>query len=287
MAHRIALTALLCASIASATAPDLSEGFFLNANSVILFLGDSITANGGYLKDLQAAIQRKFPGAKAKFVNAGISGEAMPGLLRRVDSVLEVNKPTLVFSSYGMNDGGYNPLDAGKLKAYHDGLVTLRASVAKVGAPLILMTPTAFDSLTALPLIVNAPPYSFKKFYRNYDSVLTAYGNTVAGFRAPDQMVIDIQNPLRIWAAAKRKTAPAFAWTAEGVHPTAEGHQVMADAIFAALFQPITDIPAAKAAARVRTGTTHARYLANGARAGITASPGFAPGIPSGSLPPR
>ena len=141
MAYRIALTALLCASIASASAPDLSEGFFLNANSVILFLGDSITANGGYLKDLQAAILKKFPGAKAKFVNAGVSGEAMSGLLKRVDNVLAANKPTLVFSSYGMNDGGYNPLDAAKLKSYHDAVATLKAKTDSLHVPLILMTP--------------------------------------------------------------------------------------------------------------------------------------------------
>ncbi|GEM_PF-4543332 len=159
---------------------------------------------------------------------------------KRLDSVVQADKPSLVFSSYGMNDGGYNPIDSAKLKSYHDAVAFMLATVTKAGAPLILMTPTAFDSLIAVPLIVSAPPFSFKKFYRNYDSVLTAYGNSVITFRAPDQVVLDIQNPMRIWAKAQRKTNPTFAWTAEGVHPTPDGHQVMADAIFAALFPPVS-----------------------------------------------
>ena len=232
----------LTLSVSSASTPDLSESFFGNSANVILFLGDSITAAGGYIDDLQAAILKKFPKLKAKFVNVGISGESMPGLMKRLDGVLAANKPTLVFSTYGMNDGGYNPLDAGKLKAYHDSIATLLAKVEKAGAPLILMTPTAFDSLTGAPLIVDAPPYSFKHYFRGYDAVLTAYGNSVFTFKSPTQMVIDIQNPLRVWAKTQRRTNPTFAWTAEGVHPTAAGHQVMADAIFAALFPPTTSV---------------------------------------------
>lgn len=258
--------ALLLISLASASKPDLSEAFFLNGDSVILFLGDSITANGGYLKGLQTALLKRHPGMKAKFVNAGISGEAMPGLLKRADSVLRVNKPDLVFSSYGMNDGGYNPMSPAKLKSYQDGVATLKAKVDALGVPLILMTPTAFDSLTAVPLIVPAPPYSFRKFYANYDSVLTAYGNTVAGFRAADQMVIDIQNPLREWAKAKRKTEPDFAWTSEGVHPTAAGHQLMADAIYAALFPAPSALARRGIPSRTVPGLAGSGYSANGAR---------------------
>lgn len=258
--------AALLATYASAAAPDLSQAFFLNANTVILFLGDSITANGGYIKDLQAALTKRFPGMKAKFVNAGVSGESMSGLLKRVDSVLAKKKPSLVFSSYGMNDGGYNPLDTAKLRKYRDALVILQAAAAKVHAPLILMTPTAFDSLTAVPLIVDAPPYGFKKFYRKYDSVLIAYGNSVIGLRGPEQMVIDIQNPLRAWAREKRKTGPAFAWTAEGVHPVPDGHQVMADAIFAALFPANTALRTSlPASSFARKG--YGAYKINGARA--------------------
>jgi lysophospholipase L1-like esterase len=222
-------------SISSAMAPDLSEAFFNNPKTVILFLGDSITNNGGYINALQAALLKKFPKLAAKFINVGKSGEAMPGLMKRVDSLLLSNKPNLVFSMYGMNDGGYNPLDANRLRAYHDSIATIVAKVTKLGAPIILMTPTAFDSLTALPLILDAPPYSFKKFYRNYDSVLTAYGNSVKTFQSPTQMVIDMQTPLRIWAKTQRVKTPNFAWTAEGVHPNAAGHQVMADAIYTAL----------------------------------------------------
>jgi lysophospholipase L1-like esterase len=262
----------LMLSLSSAKTPDLSAAFFNNPQTVILFFGDSITASGGYLRDLRAALLKKFPGLKAKFVNSGVSGESMPGLMKRVDSVLNANKPSLVFSTYGMNDGGYNPLNAGKLKAYHDSIATLLAKVAKTGAPLILMTPTAFDSLTGAPLIVDAPPYSFKKYYRGYDAVLTAYGNSVFTFQAPDQMVIDIQNPLRKWAKAQRLTDPEFAWTAEGVHPTPAGDQAIADAIFAGLFPAPSDLIANRGAIPdagqgSRRPASGQRFSANGATA--------------------
>ncbi|MDB5051872.1 MAG: family lipolytic protein [Fibrobacteres bacterium] len=272
---KTALIALaLSLSISSANTPDLSETFFNNANSVILFLGDSITADGGYIRDLQALLLKKFPKLKARFVNVGISGESMPGLMKRLDGVLSTNKPSLVFSTYGMNDGGYNPLNAANLKAYHDSVATLLAKVTKAGAPLILMTPTAFDSLTAVPLIVNAPPYYFKSFFRGYDSVLTAYGNSVFTFKSSTQMIIDIQNPLRVWAKAQRRTNPTFAWTAEGVHPTPAGHQVMADAIFAALFPPPSDLRIAQPSRTIRTLAGRGEFSVNGARSRQQAHPG-------------
>jgi lysophospholipase L1-like esterase len=235
---RIVLAFTLSVGTARAAAPDLSETFFNSSGTVILFLGDSITRNGGYINELKARLLQRYPGMKAKFVNAGISGENMTKLMARVDGVLAAEKPDLVFSSYGMNDGGYNPMSDTRFKAYRDNNTALLARVAKAGAPLILMTSTPFDSLTAAPMIVDNPPYKFKAFYRNFDSVLTAYGDWLKTLRSSDQVVIDLQTPVKTWAKEQRVKNPKYAWTSDGVHPNAEAHKIIGQAIYAALFTP-------------------------------------------------
>lgn len=259
-----------CLSFGSvqAAAPDLSAAFFNNAQSVIVFLGDSITHNGGYIKALQAALLLKYPGMKAKFVNAGVSGENLTKLMVRLDSVLKAEKPDLVFSSYGMNDGGYNPMSEDRFKTYRDLNVKLAATVRKTGSEFIYMTSTPFDSLTAVPLIVDQPPYGFKQFYRNFDSVLTAYGDFLLGLRSPDQMVIDLQRPMRAWAREQRLKDPKYAWTAEGVHPIDEAQKQMGKIIYDALFSPAAIVSERAAPAARPLRFTPGLFLLNGAAVG-------------------
>ena len=256
---RLRLPALcaLCALAAHASAPDLSEGFFSNADNVILFLGDSITAAGGFITDLQTLIQGKYPGTKAQFVNGGKSSETVAGLTEqnhpgprpllfdRLDSVLNATKPKLVFACYGMNDGIYAPFDSTRFKAYRDGIARLQAAIAKTGAPLIIITPPVFDSLEGAKtkLIVDKAPFGYLTPYRDYDSVLAAYGTWLLTQRSANQMVVDLHGPMLKWVLTQRKTNPSFTWTPDAIHPDAAGHQVMAQAIFDGIFAPVTAIP--------------------------------------------
>src|SRR6185436_13719584 len=81
-------------------------------------------------------------------------------------------------------------------------------------------------------------PYKFKAFYRNFDQVITAYGDWILSQRSADQLAIDLQTPVKKWVREQRLKDPKYAWTAEGVHPNAAAHKIIGQAIVAALFTP-------------------------------------------------
>ena len=97
----------------------LWSGILLRANSgesetVILFLGDSLTAGYGVMKEdsYPSCIEReiKNSGIQARVINAGISGNTTAGGLRRVDWYFKQRIDVLVIA-LGANDGlrGINP----------------------------------------------------------------------------------------------------------------------------------------------------------------------------------
>lgn len=248
------IAVFLAFTCAHAGSPDLSEGFFNDPNKVIVFFGDSITANGGYINALKALLLKRFPSMKAVVVNRGKSSETVAGLTEsdhpgprpvlfdRLAEELRTYRPNLIFACYGMNDGIYHPYAEERMAPYRAGIQKLLAEAAKSGAPVILLTPPPFDSLGGLSKLKSAPPYGYKTPYRNYDSVLTAYGEWLLDLDGPAQMVIDIHAPVESLAVAERKKNPGFTLTSDGIHPGTTGHQWMAAAINDGLFAAPTGL---------------------------------------------
>ena len=280
MRFRKMMVLVLVLALAGQTAPDLSERFFNNSGSVIVFLGDSITHAGGYINDLKALIVKRYPQSKAKFVNQGKASETVSGLTEnghpgprpvvfdRLDTVLAAEKPDLVIACYGMNDGIYHPYQTARAKAFQDGIQRLIRDVRATGAEIILATPPVFDSLQAANsdrlATGNDTAYKWTNAYRNYDSVLTAYSAWELSLRSAEQMVVDIHGPMLSWVKAQRKLDPKFTWTGDGIHPGAEGHQVMADALYAGMFSPVTGARILRS--RPREQASPRRYFLNGRR---------------------
>src|SRR5690349_6578311 len=81
----------------------------LKAGDRIVFLGDSITAGRarapvGYIRVLEAELNKRHPDLKIECIVAGISGNKVPDLQRRVDNDVVAKKPTIVFIYIGIND---------------------------------------------------------------------------------------------------------------------------------------------------------------------------------------
>jgi acyl-CoA thioesterase-1 len=113
------------------------SAFAANDETVIVVLGDSLTAGFGVLANaafparLQAALREA--GANARVVNAGVSGDTSAGGLARIDWVL-VDEPDLVIVELGANDGlrGLSPND---MEANLDAILT---RLADKGIPAVL-----------------------------------------------------------------------------------------------------------------------------------------------------
>jgi acyl-CoA thioesterase-1 len=80
----------------------------VNANPVILVLGDSLSAEyglprgSGWVKLLEQELHKQ--GSNYSVFNASISGETSSGGLTRLPTLLESKKPELVFLELGAND---------------------------------------------------------------------------------------------------------------------------------------------------------------------------------------
>lgn len=181
------------------------------ATRTVVFFGDSLTAGYG-LEDpstqaYPAIIQKKIDqaGLPWRVVNAGLSGETSAGGLRRVDWILR--QPVDVFVlELGGNDGlrGIPPgATAANLQAIIDRVR------AKCPAARIILAGMA------------APPNMGEDFTRAFAAVFPALAEKN-------------QVPLIPFLLEGVVGKPGLD-QADGIHPTAEGHAVVADTVWSVL----------------------------------------------------
>jgi lysophospholipase L1-like esterase len=115
----------------------------------IVFLGDSITQGGGgkegYITRIKNALDEKAKDLGIEVVNAGISGNKVPDLQRRVEKDVIAKKPTIVFIYIGINDvwhGENDPKRGTMPDAFESGLREVIGKIKDSGARVILCTPT-------------------------------------------------------------------------------------------------------------------------------------------------
>jgi lysophospholipase L1-like esterase len=201
----------------------------------ILFLGNSITYAGGYVSDVEAYFKVYYPGRQIEFINAGLPSETVSGLSEpghaggkfprpdlheRLDRVLRLTKPDLVFACYGMNDGIYMPFDEERFQKFKDGIDWLHRTVESAGVKIIHVTPPVFDGLRGKNKV--------------YATVLDRYSDWLLKQRkAAGWKVVDVHYPMKKYLEAHRKVDASFgidgfALANDGVHPGDAGHWLMA-----------------------------------------------------------
>ena len=181
----------------------ISRGFSQEKSKTILFFGDSITAGYGLDREesFPALIEEKIDslGYSYKVVNAGLSGETSAGGLRRIDWVAQQQIDIFVLE-LGGNDG-LRGIDPQATKQNLIGIIDI-----------------------------------VKKKYPNAEIVLT-------GMQAPPNMGITYTTEFKniFFEIAEQKDVHFFPFILEdvagieelnqpdGIHPTAEGHRVIAD----------------------------------------------------------
>ena len=113
---------------------DTPKDLQLKAGDTIVAIGDSITAGGGYLRDIDAVLAQQYPDLKIpKVVNKGISGQKAEDLVKRFDKDVVQQKPAFVTISIGINDVWHRlnkPHDEKILAAYKEnvGKMVMRPS---------------------------------------------------------------------------------------------------------------------------------------------------------------
>jgi lysophospholipase L1-like esterase len=107
-------------------AEDAPKELRIKPRDKVAFMGDSITAGGGYVRLAAAVIRDKYPDHKLpSFVNAGVSGQKAENMAARFENSMQLtNKPAWTFINVGINDVWHrlkDPHDPAILGAYEDG----------------------------------------------------------------------------------------------------------------------------------------------------------------------
>ena len=203
----------------------------------ILFLGDDITFNGGWVVEVESAIRAQKGYARVSIVNMGLPSETVSGLSEpghaggsftrphlknRLPQILTQYKPTLVIAQYGMNDGIYLPLDQNRFKAFQDGIINLRNDCIKSGAKIILLTPSLYA------------PEKFPQVME-YEKVLQAYSAWMVAQRKAGWQVVDVHSRLLLEYNNAKRADPKFIYANNGVHPTEKGNSLIARSVWGGL----------------------------------------------------
>ena len=194
---RTLAAALLALVLALAAVP-------AHAEPVIVALGDSITAGLGVAADeaypalLEVRLRRD--GYAYRVVNAGVSGDTTAGGLRRVDWVLRA-RPEIVILALGANDGlrGQPP------QTTRENLEAIVTRLQTAGARVLLAG-------------MRMPPNYGEAFTRQFEAVFPAVAR-----RAHVALV-----PFLLDGVAADPTLNQ----ADGLHPNAAGHRVIADRLW-------------------------------------------------------
>lgn len=175
-----------------------------HAEPVIVALGDSLTSGLGVAADeaypalLQVRLRRG--GYAYRVVNAGVSGDTTAGGLRRVDWVLRA-QPEIVILALGANDGlrGQSP------QTTRANLEAIVARLTAAGARVLLAG-------------MRMPPNYGEAFTREFETVFPAVAR-----RANVALV-----PFLLDGVAADPTLNQ----ADGLHPNAAGHRVIAERLW-------------------------------------------------------
>jgi acyl-CoA thioesterase-1 len=218
----LVLAVLACAGEGEAPPREQQAAAATDDRASIVFLGTSLTAGLGLdpSEAFPALIQRRIDEAGLPFtvVNAGVSGETSAGARQRIDWLLQRPVDVLVVET-GANDGlrGIDP------------------SALRENLDAILDRAEAKDPETALVVVgMEAPP-----------NLGTRY---TAAFRQVFRDAADEHEATFIPFLLDGVAGVAQLNQGDGIHPTAEGHRVMADLVWRVL-EPVLRERAARARA--------------------------------------
>ena len=127
----------------------------LQQDDTLVFLGDSITQQGkrpgGYVSLVSEALEEKFPEQDIRVIGAGVGGNKVPDLLKRLDRDALSKQPDVVMVYIGINDVWHwtkpHPVTKEKREgttpeAYEAGLRSMIDQIQTAGAEVLLCTPT-------------------------------------------------------------------------------------------------------------------------------------------------
>lgn len=215
-------TALLASGFLQAAEPASQ----LPPNARVAIIGDSITMQKLYSKYIETYLLACAGRQDVKCFQFGKSGETAGGFLAREELSLGIFSPTVATICYGMNDGGSKPFTETIGAEYETNMRAVLTKCRKIGVPNIVVgTPGAVDTT----------------YFRRGPVTPAIFNDNLAHLGAIDRKLAtklhlgfaDVHSEME-QAMTKAKTVLgadyAVCGKADGAHPDANGHLLMAAA---------------------------------------------------------
>ncbi|MDR2086872.1 MAG: SGNH/GDSL hydrolase family protein [Dysgonamonadaceae bacterium] len=198
-------------------------------NDRVVFLGNSITDGGHYHSYIWLYYMTRFPDRPLTVLNAGVGGDRAEEMFKRLDGDVFSKKPTVLITTFGMNDTGYFEYNEPGAEAFADKRVNeshewykkIESRLKKLsGTRLVLMGSSPYDETAQIEN--NAFRNKNKAMMRIVDFQRKAALENKWEF-------IDLNAPMTEINERMQKTNPSFTLCGKDrIHPDNDGHMVMA-----------------------------------------------------------
>jgi len=169
------------------------------------------------------------PAANLQATQFGWGGEQASGFFSRMNNDMIPFGATVATTCYGMNDGGYGPLDDGRRQTYQKNQTAIVQTLKKAGVRTIVV---------GSPGVVDQDTYKRNGGAEVYNKSLAEEGDIGKKVAESEGVLFaDVHDPMMdVMTKAKAKYGPSYALAGgDGVHPDKNGHLVMAYAFLKAL----------------------------------------------------
>lgn len=202
---------------------------FKNGDRVV-FLGNSITDGGHYHSYIWLYYMTRFPEMRLTIMNAGIGGDQAIDMVRRLDGDVFSKRPTVLITTFGMNDSGYLEYNGDqpekfadeKVKASYDAYKQMEARYKNlVNTKIVLMGSSPYDETVKIE--GNTP------FRNKNKAMLRIVDFQRESAKANGWQFFDLNQPMTALNSQFQQKDPTFTLCGKDrIHPDNDGHMVMA-----------------------------------------------------------
>jgi len=199
-------------------------------NDRVVFLGNSITDGGHYHSYIWLYYMTRFPDMRFTILNAGVGGDRAEEMFKRLDGDVFSKRPTVLITTFGMNDTGYFEYNQPgaeefadkKVQESYDWYKKIEERFKKLpNTRIVLMGSSPYDETA---IIDGNTPFKNKN-----KAMIRIVDFQEKSARENGWEFIDLNKPMTEIGQMKQKDDPYFALCGnDRIHPDNDGHMVMA-----------------------------------------------------------
>lgn len=195
----------------------------------VCFVGDSITHKGMFIKQILAYYRKYYPEIKVEFYDCGIAGGNLGNTIKVFEEDIAIYDPTHIVLMIGVNDSRFNHLKdpanerydflLNTYEKYQANIETFYKMTSERGIKLTLCTPVPYAEYADFDTPAVRGAYA----------LIMGYANFIRAFAL--EKGLDLCD---YHSAMTKAMQTEVLYATDRVHPTEDGHFVMAKTLLAA-----------------------------------------------------